>query len=55
MASPEKMFKLLLDEVHKGTTSLTTALQNQDIVIIQNKKIIELLEQVRLSATDNNN
>jgi len=26
--------------------------QNQDILIIQNKQILELLEQIRLSITD---
>lgn len=55
MASPEKMFKLLLEEIHKGTAPLSTVVQNQEIIIIQNKKIIELLEQVRISATENSN
>ena len=51
MASPEKMFKLLLDEIHQDTAPLSTIMQNQDIMIIQNKQIIALLEQVRISAT----
>jgi len=55
MASPEKMFKLLIDEVHQGTAPLSTIVQNQEIIIIQNKQIIELLEQVRLSSTESNN
>ena len=55
MASPEKMFKLLIDEIHQGTAPLSTVTQNQEIIIIQNKQIIELLEQVRLSITQTNN
>jgi len=55
MASPEKMFKLLLDEIHQGTAPLSTVVQNQEIMIIQNKQIIELLEQVRKSGNENNN
>lgn len=55
MASPEKMIKLLLDEIHQGTAPLSTVVQNQEIIIIQNKQIIELLEQVRISATEKGN
>jgi len=52
MSSPEKMFKLMLDEIHQGTAPLPTVVQNQEIIIIQNKQIIELLEQIRLSSSD---
>jgi len=52
MASPEKMVRLLLDEIHQGTALINTVVQNQEIMIIQNKQIIELLEQVRASATE---
>jgi len=55
MASPEKMFKLLLDEIRLGTAPLSTVTQNQEIIIIQNKQIIELLEQVRVSSTKDDN
>ena len=55
MASPEKMFKLLLEEMHQGTALLNQVAQNQEIMIIQNKQIIELLEQVRISANEDNN
>ena len=55
MASPEKMIKLLLDEIHQGTAPLSTVVQNQEIIIIQNKQIIELLEKVRISATEKGN
>ena len=53
MASPEKMFKLLLDEIHQSTVLLGAVVQNQEIMIIQNKQILELLERVRISATEN--
>ena len=52
MASPEKMFKLLLDEIRQSSVPLGTIVQNQEIMIIQNKQIIELLEQVRISSTE---
>jgi hypothetical protein len=54
MASAEKMFKQMLDEIHQGTAPLKQVVQNQEIIIIQNKQIIELLEKVRISTTDNN-
>lgn len=47
MASPEKMFKLLIDEVHQISVPLTSIVQNQEILIIQNKQVIELLEAIR--------
>lgn len=52
MASVEKMFKLMLEEIHQDTTPLSTIVQNQEIMIIQNKQIIELLEQVRVSSNN---
>lgn len=52
MASVEKMFKLMLEEIHQDTMPLSTVVQNQEIMIIQNKQIIELLEQVRVSSTN---
>lgn len=55
MASIEKMFKLMLEEIQRGTAPLSTVVQNQEIMIIQNKQIIELLEQVRLSSSEENN
>ncbi|MBP2628718.1 MAG: hypothetical protein H6Q68_3429 [Firmicutes bacterium] len=53
MASPEKMVKMLLDEIHQSTALLNTVVQNQEIMIIQNKQLLELLEQVRISSTEN--
>jgi len=52
LASPEKMIKMLLEEIHQISVPLATIVQNQDILIIQNKQILELLEQIRLSITD---
>mgnify|MGYP003478849774 CR=1 FL=1 len=54
LASVEKMFKLLLEEIQQGTAPLSKVVQNQEIMIIQNKQIIELLEQVRLSSSEDN-
>jgi hypothetical protein len=54
MASAEKMFKLMLEEIHQTTIPLSAVLQNQEIMIIQNKQIIELLEQVRVSSSESN-
>jgi len=50
MASVEKMFKLMLEEIHQAAIPLGVIAQNQEIMIIQNKQIIELLEQVRISS-----
>jgi len=55
MASPEKMFKLLIDEMHQSTALLSTVVQNQEIMIIQNKQLLELLEKLRVSATESSN
>lgn len=52
MASIEKMFKLLLEEIHQGTAPINRIVQNQEIIIIQNKQMIELLEQVRISSSE---
>lgn len=55
LASVEKMFKLLLEEIQQGTAPLSKVVQNQEIMIIQNKQIIELYwEQVRLSSSEDN-
>jgi len=53
MASVEKMFKLLLEQIHQDTSPLATVVQNQEIMIIQNKQILELLEQARVSSEEN--
>lgn len=50
MASVEKMFKLMLEEIHQGAIPLNTVVQNQEIMIIQNKQIIELLEKLRMTT-----
>lgn len=52
MASPEKMIKMLLEEIRQIATPLTTVVQNQEILIIQNKQILELLEQIRVVITE---
>ena len=52
MASPEKMIKMLLEEIHQITIPLATIVKNQEILIIQNKQVIELLEQIRISRNE---
>lgn len=52
MASPEKMIKMLFEEIHQITASLATIVKNQEILIIQNKQSLELLEQIRISRSE---
>jgi hypothetical protein len=52
LPSPEKMIKMLLEEIHQIAAPLATIVQNQEILIIQNKQALELLEQIRLSLTE---
>jgi len=52
LASPEKMIKMLLEEIHQITIPLATIVKNQEILIIQNKQVIELLEQIRISRNE---
>ncbi|SFL59849.1 hypothetical protein [Pelosinus propionicus] len=52
MASPEKMIKMLLEEIHQITIPLAAIVKNQEILIIQNKQVIELLEQIRISRAE---
>ncbi len=52
MASPEKMIKMLLEEIHQISLPLATIVKNQEILIIQNKQAIELLEQIRVSRSE---
>lgn len=57
MASFEKMAKSLMEDTAKTASAiaelsqdsklLKTVVQNQDIVIIQNKKMIELLDRLQ--------
>lgn len=59
MASFEKIAKSLMAETTKTATAVTeiaqdtalvkTIIQNQDIVIVQNKKMIELLDRLQAS------
>ncbi|AJQ29756.1 hypothetical protein [Pelosinus fermentans] len=52
MASPEKMIKMLLEEIHQISIPLATIIKNQEILIIQNKQVIELLEQIRIARSE---
>lgn len=46
MASPEKMIKAVLDEIHQDTAPIAQIVQNQDIIIVQNKAVIDLLQKI---------
>ncbi|MEN6565087.1 MAG: hypothetical protein ABFC57_02155 [Veillonellales bacterium] len=46
MASPEKMIKAVLEEIHQDTAPIAQVVQNQDILIVQNKTIIDLLQKI---------
>lgn len=58
MASFEKVAKSLMTETARTATGVTeiardtallkTIIQNQDIVIVQNKKMIELLDRLQM-------
>jgi len=52
LASPEKMIRMLLDEIRQGTAPLATIIQNQEILILQNKQLLELLEDTRLTIVN---
>jgi hypothetical protein len=51
LASPEKMIKMLLEEIRQITLPLAEIVKNQEILIIQNKQALELLEQIRISRS----
>ena len=46
MASYEKVFKKIYDSFSEGFAPLKSIVQNQEIIIVQNKKIIELLDSL---------
>lgn len=53
MASPyEKIIKKITDTFSDGLSPLKTLNQNQEIIIIQNKKIIELLDSINSKLSD---
>lgn len=43
---------MLFEEIHQITASLATIVKNQEILIIQNKQSLELLEQIRISRSE---
>ena len=45
-SSYEKIVKKITDAFTEGTLPLRTMVKNQEIIIIQNKKIIELLDSI---------
>lgn len=47
MSSYDKIIKSVLEEIHQDTATLRSVAQNQEVLIVQNKKIIEILDQIR--------
>lgn len=46
MASYDKIVKYLAERIDRALSPLEKAIQNQDIIIAQNKQIIDLLTQI---------
>ncbi len=44
--SPEKIVKSVTDQIHNSTAPLNNVVQNQGIIIGQNKQIVELLQRI---------
>jgi hypothetical protein len=51
LASYEKMVKYLADNFQSGVAPLKDIARSQEIIIVQNKQIIALLEQIRCNGT----
>lgn len=45
-SSYEKIIRKVIDSFTEGVSPLKTVVQNQEIIIIQNKKMIELLDSI---------
>lgn len=45
-SSYEKVIKKVIDSFSEGISPLKAVVQNQEIIIIQNKKMIELLDSI---------
>lgn len=54
MASPEKIIKYVLGELNQNLVLLKNIAQDQNVVVAQNKQIIDLLSQI-LCKLDNRN
>jgi hypothetical protein len=54
MPSAEKMYKNFIDSLEERLAPLQQLAINQQIVIVQNKQIIDLLEQIRVGIVEQN-
>lgn len=54
MPSAEKMCKNLIDSLEENLAPLQQLALNQQIIIAQNKQIIDLLEQIRVGIVEKN-
>lgn len=51
MASYEKVVKYVTERFETALTPLQAMIKNQEIIIVQNRQIVELLEKIRLNGT----
>jgi 3-dehydroquinate synthetase len=51
LASYEKVVKYVTDRFETALTPLQAMIKNQEIIIVQNKQMVELLEKIRLNGT----
>jgi hypothetical protein len=49
-SSYEKVIKKIMDNFSEGLSPLRALVQNQEIIIIQNKKIIDLLDSINANT-----
>lgn len=50
MASYDKIVKYVVDNFHSAVSPLQDVTKNQEIIIVQNKQIIALLEKIRIGG-----
>lgn len=51
MASYEKVVKYVTERFETALTPLQAMIKNQEIIIVQNRQMVELLEKIRLNGT----
>jgi len=50
VASYEKVVKYVTERFETALTPLQAMIKNQEIIIVQNRQIVELLEKIRLNG-----
>jgi len=51
LASYEKVVKYVTERFETALTPLQAMIKNQEIIIVQNRQMVELLEKIRLNGT----